>query len=111
MIECPDVQAKAQEELDEVIGRGRLPNFSDRENLPYIDAIYKETLRCHPVIPLGIPHSPIIDDEYEGMRIPKGSIVLANAWYVPSHLQVLVRLQAPRGMSRDEKEYGPDPDM
>jgi cytochrome P450 len=83
MVESPEVQAKAQRELDEVIGRGRLPNFSDRVNLLYMDTIYKELLRCHPAVPLGIPHSLTADDEYEGMRIPKGSIVLANVWCVP----------------------------
>ena len=86
MVECPEVQAKAQRELDEVTGRRRLPNFSDRENLPYIDAIYKEALRCHPTFPLGILHSSIADDEYEGMRIPKGSIILPNAWYAPNRV-------------------------
>ena len=41
----PEVQVKAQKELDSVIGRDRLPDFSDRESLPYINAILKELLR------------------------------------------------------------------
>lgn len=52
----PEVQAKAHEEIDRVVGRDRLPNFEDRENLPYINAIVKEVLRWHPVSPLGLPH-------------------------------------------------------
>ena len=79
-----DVQRQAQAELDAVVGSDRLPSFADRERLPYINAVFKEVLRCHPAIPLGIPHSLIADDEYRGMRIPKGSIVLANTWYVSS---------------------------
>jgi cytochrome P450 len=49
----PDVVRKAQEELDAVVGRERLPDFSDRPSLPYINAIVKEVLRWYPVFPLG----------------------------------------------------------
>ena len=45
MILHPEVQIKAQEELDRVIGHGRLPEFADRKSLPYINAIVKEILR------------------------------------------------------------------
>lgn len=41
----PEVQVKAQKELDSVVGRDRLPDFSDRQSLPYINAILKELLR------------------------------------------------------------------
>ena len=49
----PDVQHKAQVELDTVIGPDRLPDFNDRDKLPYINAIVKETLRWHSIVPLG----------------------------------------------------------
>jgi hypothetical protein len=49
----PEVQKKAQEELDAIVGRERLPDFSDRDALPYINAIVKETLRWQLVTPLG----------------------------------------------------------
>lgn len=49
----PEIQRRAQQEIDRVVGTDRLPAFSDRENLPYIDALIKETLRWHPVLPLG----------------------------------------------------------
>lgn len=52
----PEVQKKAQAELDQVLG-GRLPEFADRPNLPYINAVIKETGRWQPVAPLGI-HIP-----------------------------------------------------
>jgi hypothetical protein len=45
MVLYPDVQVKAQAELDNVLGPDRLPEFEDRENLPYINAICLETLR------------------------------------------------------------------
>ena len=49
----PDVQSKAQAELDTVVGTGRLPEFEDRQSLPYIEAIMMETLRWRPAVPLG----------------------------------------------------------
>ncbi|KAF9070678.1 cytochrome P450, partial [Rhodocollybia butyracea] len=49
----PKVQAKAQAEIDRVIGRDRLPTFEDRRSLPYIEAIYREVMRLHPPLPLG----------------------------------------------------------
>jgi cytochrome P450 len=90
MVQHPEVQVKAQEELDRVIGRSRLPDFEDRESLPYLDAIYKETLRLHPVARLGLPHRAIADDDYKGMRIPKGSIIFPNVWYVPCHSGLMI---------------------
>ena len=53
MILWPDIQKKAQDELDSVIGRDRLPTFEDRPRLPFVDAVYKETMRWRPVTPLG----------------------------------------------------------
>ena len=49
----PDVRRKAQAEIDQVVGNSRLPNFSDEGALPYVQAVLKETLRWHPVAPLG----------------------------------------------------------
>jgi cytochrome P450 len=53
MVKYPDVQKRAQAEIDLVIGPDRLPTFEDRASLPYIDAMLRETLRWHPVVPLG----------------------------------------------------------
>lgn len=54
MLLYPDVQGKAQAELDRVVGTNRLPDFSDYDSLPYIQAIAKETMRWHLIAPLGI---------------------------------------------------------
>jgi cytochrome P450 len=48
----PEVQKKAQAEIDAVVGPHRLPDFEDRSSLPYINAIIKESLRCHLIAPL-----------------------------------------------------------
>lgn len=45
MILNPDVFAKAQEEMDRVVGHDRLPTIEDRESLPYLECILKETYR------------------------------------------------------------------
>jgi len=50
----PNVQKKAQTEIDTVIGNNRLPDFSDRDTLPYTNAIVKEAMRWQPVTPLGM---------------------------------------------------------
>jgi cytochrome P450 len=76
----PEVQRKAQEELDRVIGSGRLPITSDKIQLPYIEAVVKETHRWHPVAPMALPHCCTAEDTIRGYRIPKGAMVLPNNW-------------------------------
>lgn len=46
MCNHPEIQKKAQKEIDNVIGSRRLPNWDDRESLPYIEALYREVMRC-----------------------------------------------------------------
>jgi cytochrome P450 len=57
MITWPEVQKKAQAEIDSVIGEDRVPDFSDYANLPYVAAIIKEAHRWRPVAPLSVPHA------------------------------------------------------
>jgi cytochrome P450 len=94
----PDVQAKAQEEIDRVVGKDRLPKGSDRVNLKYVDSVMREVMRLNPVAPLGewamtssrssltwypaIPHRLRVDDNFRGYDFPKGSIVYANSWKI-----------------------------
>ncbi|KAG6873811.1 hypothetical protein C0992_008410, partial [Termitomyces sp. T32_za158] len=77
-----EVQVKGQEELDRVLGHSRLPEFSDRKDLPYICAIVKELLRWAPVAPLGLPHMVTKDDEYNGYFIPAGTAIVGNTWAI-----------------------------
>ena len=53
LMHYPDVQRKAQDEIDAVVGTDRLPTFSDRPSLPYIEAVYLEVLRWSVPVPLG----------------------------------------------------------
>ncbi|RXW19089.1 hypothetical protein EST38_g6769 [Candolleomyces aberdarensis] len=78
----PEVQEKAQKELESVIGSGRLPTLNDQKSLPYISAIVKEISRWHTVAPIGLPHVTAEDDEYNGYFIPKGTYVMANSWAI-----------------------------
>jgi Cytochrome P450 len=103
MVLYPEVQRKAQAEIDAVVGKDRLPAFEDRPLLPYVSAILEEALRWHPVLPLGTPHLLIqaahphlrrrlifaavphrltTDDVYEGWFLPAGSIIIGNSWWV-----------------------------
>ncbi|KAG1907690.1 cytochrome P450 [Suillus fuscotomentosus] len=78
----PDVQKKAQAEIDAVVGTDRLPSFADRNSLPYIEALVKEALRWNVVVPIGIPHCVSEDDIYDGYYIPKGSLIIPNIWFM-----------------------------
>lgn len=51
----PEIQRRAHEELDNVVGRDRLPDFADRDRLPYVSCIVKESLRWKAVAPMGKP--------------------------------------------------------
>ncbi|OAX32334.1 cytochrome P450 [Rhizopogon vinicolor AM-OR11-026] len=93
MVLNPEVQAKAQAEIDRVVGKDRLPDFNDRPALPYMDALLRETFRWQPVFPIGLPHSTTTSDIYKGYFIPKDVVVIINTW----------------AMTRNEKKF-PSPD-
>ncbi|RPD61602.1 CyP450 monooxygenase [Lentinus tigrinus ALCF2SS1-6] len=76
----PEVLKNAQAELDAVVGPARLPNFSDKDSLVYVNAIIREASRWIPVTPLGVPHCTIEDDELRGYFIPKGTVLMPNVW-------------------------------
>ena len=66
----PEVQRRAQAEIDSVVGRERLPDFEDP--LPYIEAVCREISRWGVVVPLGVARTAYRDDVYRGWHIPKG---------------------------------------
>lgn len=76
---APNVQKKAQREIDNVVGRSRLPTYDDWDSLPYTEAIMREVFRWRPVLPLGIPHRVTSDDIYKGYLFPKGEFSILTA--------------------------------
>ena len=54
MIQHPEMMQRAREELDSVVGQGRLPDFGDRPTLPFIDALMSELIRWTSAVPLGM---------------------------------------------------------
>ncbi|KAG7085838.1 hypothetical protein E1B28_003375 [Marasmius oreades] len=80
MIRHPDVQRKAQAEIDAVVGNDRLPGFRDRERLPYVNAVVTEAFRWHSIAPTGVPHRATEDGIIAGQFIPKGSLIIVNLW-------------------------------
>jgi cytochrome P450 len=77
----PDVQRKAQEEIDRVVGTSRLPTADDRDSLPYVNAVVEEAQRWHPIAPMGLPHAVDADDMIDGVRIPKGAFLMPAVWW------------------------------
>ncbi|GJJ11035.1 hypothetical protein Clacol_005266 [Clathrus columnatus] len=94
MLLHPEVQKRAQEELEEVVGPGALPSFKDFGKLKYVRAIFLELLRCNTVVPIAVPHVLNVDDVVNGYFIPKGTIVFGNSWT----------------LLRSKSLYGPDAD-
>jgi len=88
MVLYPEVQKRAQDEIDIVVGTDRLPDFTDRPSLPYLEALYRETLRWRPVVPPGVPHVSTNDDIFQGHYIPKGTIIIANVWAMSQNPEI-----------------------
>ncbi|KIJ33701.1 hypothetical protein M422DRAFT_264318 [Sphaerobolus stellatus SS14] len=91
----PDVQRKAQRELDSVLGGIRFVEFEDEPELPYISAVVRETLRWHPLLPQSVAHAALEEDVVGEYYIPKGSIVVGNTWR----------------LLHDQDDFGPQPDQ
>ncbi|KZV85698.1 cytochrome P450 [Exidia glandulosa HHB12029] len=95
MVIHQDVQARAHDELDRVVGRNRLPSFDDKDNLPYLNAIVHEVLRWRPPLPIGVPHCLAVNDVYQGFHVARGTVCIPNIW----------------GMNRDPDVWGTDAEM
>ncbi|WAR13177.1 CP17A-like protein [Mya arenaria] len=76
----PDIQAKAQEEIDRVVGHDRLPGINDRPDLAYTEAVLHESMRISTVVPSGLWHETLCDTSIGSYKIPKGTPVMINHW-------------------------------
>lgn len=113
MILFPQVQRRAQEEIDTVVGKERLPTFEDRDRLPYVNALVKEVMRWWPMVPMGLPHATEDEVEYDGMRIPKGAYLLPAVWWFLKDPTVYADPQAfdPTRFLAPRDEPDPKPDV
>ncbi|XP_058758727.1 licodione synthase-like [Vicia villosa] len=75
----PSLLQKAREEIDKVVGKTRLVDESDCINLPYLNAIMKETFRLHPPVPM-IARRCVTTCNIENYVIPENSLVIVNNW-------------------------------
>ncbi|TFK58390.1 cytochrome P450, partial [Pluteus cervinus] len=112
MVLYPEVQRKAQSEIDAVIGNVRLPVCGDRDSLPYVNALVLEVFRWHSVAPGGVPHMAKEDASYKGHFIPKGSTILPNVWgmaHDPTVYHDPMVFNPDRFLSRPGYKPEPDP--
>ncbi|TXG51081.1 hypothetical protein EZV62_023605 [Acer yangbiense] len=77
-----EVMRKAQQELEEVVGKDKIVEKSHIHKLPYSYAVMKEVLRLHPALPLLVPHCPSETCTVGGYTIPKGCQVFVNVWAI-----------------------------
>ncbi|PHT36646.1 Cytochrome 76A2 [Capsicum baccatum] len=82
LLRHPEAMDKVKTEISRVVGPNRKFEESDIDNLPYMQAVIKESLRLHPPLPFLIPRETIQDTKFMGYDIPKGTQVLVNAWVI-----------------------------
>ncbi|KAH8125250.1 hypothetical protein FP744_10005524 [Trichoderma asperellum] len=75
----PEIQQRAQQELDRVVGPSRLPTWEDQPNLPYTRALIKELHRYSPILTFSFPHLSTDEFVYQGYTIPKNTLLLPCA--------------------------------
>ncbi|KAJ9158738.1 hypothetical protein P3X46_024295 [Hevea brasiliensis] len=81
LINHPKVFSKLREEIESVVGTNRLVEESDIPNLHYLQAVVKETMRLHPLVP-AIPRECREDCKIEGYDIPKETVVWINVYSI-----------------------------
>ncbi|XP_060082620.1 cytochrome P450 2C28-like [Ylistrum balloti] len=78
LIHYRDIQDRLRQEIDQVIGRSRVPSISDKENMPFFEAFIVEVLRHANIVPLSVAHGSARDTMFRGFFIPGGSILVPN---------------------------------
>ena len=83
MVLHPEIQLKAQAEIENIVGSSRVVSDSDIPNLPYLQAIVKECLRVHPPGPLLSWARLAIHDVHVGDHfVPAGTTAMVNMWAI-----------------------------
>ncbi|CAN1163435.1 Cytochrome P450 83B1 [Linum perenne] len=95
LMKNPKMMIKAQEEVRHAIGKKGLVNEEDIQQLSYLKAIVKETLRLQPTLPLMVPRESTQSCNLGGYEIPAKTVVSVNAWAI----------------GRDTQAWGENPDF
>ena len=82
MLLFPEILRQVYEEIIAVTDRTRLPQISDRASLPFTEAVWKESVRWNPFVPLGLPHANSRDEVINGYTIKAGTIINTNIGFV-----------------------------
>ncbi|KAM3710301.1 hypothetical protein ACJW31_01G018800 [Castanea mollissima] len=80
LLNHPEVLQKVKAEIHSQVGCERLINDLDLAKLPYLRCVINETFRLYPTVPLLLPHCSSADCTVGGFHIPRGTILLVNAW-------------------------------
>ncbi|KAH7856178.1 hypothetical protein Vadar_033596 [Vaccinium darrowii] len=82
LLRNPDSMRKVKEEMDSIIGIYGKVEEKNMDDLPYLQAVVKETLRLHPAVPFLLPRNAIEDSSFMGYQIPKNTQVFVNVWAI-----------------------------
>ncbi|CAI9118602.1 OLC1v1020194C1 [Oldenlandia corymbosa var. corymbosa] len=82
MIRYPNVLAKAQSEIRELLKGKTMIEEADIQKLSYLKLVIKETLRLHPPLPLLIPRESRAQCEIDGYIIPDRTRAIVNVWAI-----------------------------
>ena len=76
--EHPDAEAILHAELDDALG-DRTPTVADVPNLPFTDAVLRESMRRYPPA-WAIGRRALVNQEAGGYVIPAGSVLVVSPW-------------------------------
>ncbi|KAH6758013.1 cytochrome P450 [Perilla frutescens var. hirtella] len=108
LINHPKIMQNAVQEIESIIGNKRLVQESDIPNLPYLQAIVKETLRLHPGAAI-IHRESSKDCTVAGYHIPAKAPVFVNVWAIgrdPNHWENALKFRPERFLSEDGSGKG-----
>nr|QWK52444.1 cytochrome P450 76C4-4 [Isatis tinctoria] len=111
LLRNPKTMAKAQAEIEKVIGQNGVVEESDISELPYLQAVVKETFRLHPPAPLLVPRKAESDVEVLGFMVLKDTQVLVNVWAIgrdPSVWEDPTRFEPERFLGKEIDVRGRD---
>ncbi|XP_013635994.1 PREDICTED: cytochrome P450 76C2-like isoform X2 [Brassica oleracea var. oleracea] len=111
LLRSPKTMAKAQAEINRVLGQKGFVEESDISELPYLQAVVKEVFRLHPAAPLLVPRKAESDVGVLGFMVPKDTQVLVNVWAIgrdPSVWENPTRFEPERFLGKETDVRGRD---